>query len=67
MALSESRLSGKIVNIIDVIKAEEKDSESVIKKFSDALAKAIVEEMKLATVTGVCPPTGGALTLGKIN
>jgi hypothetical protein len=67
MALSESRLSGKIVDVINVIKTEEEDSEVVIKKFADALAKAMVEEMKLGTVTGMCPQNAGALTLGKIN
>ncbi len=52
MALSEIRLSSKIVAIIDIIKLEEIDSEIVKQKFADALAKAIVEEIKQARATG---------------
>ncbi len=67
MALSESRLSGKIVDIIDVIKLEEVDYEAMKIKFAEDLAKAIVEELKLATVTGTCPQNAGSLINGKIN
>lgn len=67
MALSESRLSGKIVNIIDVLKLEEVDYEAMKVKFANDLAKAIVEEIKLANVTGVCPQNAGALINGKIG
>ena len=67
MALNEARLKNKIVNIIDVIKVEEEDYEAVKIKFAAALAKAIIEEMKLATVTGICPQNAGALSNGKIS
>ena len=67
MALNEARLKNKIVNIIDVIKVEEEDYEGVKIKFATALAKAIIEEMKLATVTGICPQNAGALSNGKIS
>ena len=66
MALSESRLENKIIAIIDAIKVEEIDAETSKNKFAKDLAKAIVEELKLATVTGLCPQNAGALTNGKI-
>jgi len=67
MPLNEPRLSSKIVTIIDVIKNNETDSETAKQQFADALAKAIIEEIKLANVTGVCPQNAGALINGKIN
>lgn len=67
MPLNESRLSDKIVSVIDLIKVEEVNSETAKQQFADALAKAIVEELKLANVTGICPSTGGALVNGKIT
>lgn len=67
MPLNESNLSAKIIKIIDVINKEEIDADKVKKRFADDLAKAIVSEVKAATVTGVCPTNGGALINGKIN
>ena len=67
MALSESRLENKIVAILNACKTEELDPGKAKTKFSKELAKAIVEEIKLADVTGVCPQNAGLLTNGKIN
>jgi hypothetical protein len=68
MALSESRLSGKIVDIIDVIKLEEEDYEDAKTKFANAIAKAFVEEIKQLKInytSGLVAPNG-AVT-GTIN
>lgn len=65
MALDESRLSEKIVSIIDIIKENETDAEAVKQKFADDLAKVIVEEIKELTINytaglnvGSSPVTG---------
>lgn len=66
MALSESRLENKIIAIIDAIKVEEVSASDVKVTFARELAKAMVEEMKLGTVTGTCPQNAGALINGKM-
>jgi hypothetical protein len=67
MALSETRLENKIVAILNSVKTEEVDADAVVITFAREMAKAMVAEMKEATVTGMCPQNAGALTVGKIN
>lgn len=68
MALSENRLKGKIVNIIDVIKVEEEDYEDVKNRFATDLAKAIVEEIKELKINYSSGLTAGSVAVtGIVN
>ena len=67
MPLNEHRLENKIVDVMEQCQQEIDDPNQSLRNFARELAKAIIEELKEAEVVGVCPPTGGALTQGKIQ
>ncbi|MEX6627574.1 hypothetical protein [Tenacibaculum salmonis] len=66
MALNEERLTAKIKTVITECALEKSSAEVSKEKFAISLSKAIISELKTAIVTGVCPPSGGPLTNGKI-
>lgn len=68
MALNQQRLEDKINNIIDQCRLDQGDGQSAKTKFSQLLAKAIVEEIKELEIdysSGLIAPNG--VVTGKIN
>lgn len=67
MAISEQRLKHTIKEAMEICQIEKDDPNSSLDKIAGAIAKAVIDELKAAVVTGTCPPNGGPLTLGKIT
>lgn len=67
MAISEQRLKQTIKEAMETCQLEENDPNGSLDKIAGAIAKAVIDELKAAVVTGTCPPNGGPLTLGKIT
>ena len=67
MPLNEQRLENKIVDVMEQCQQETDDPNQSLRNFARELAKAIVEELQLAEVIGICPTNGGALLEGKIQ
>jgi len=62
MALNKKGLTDELKQILTHPSAEENNAEQV----AIAIASAIDRYVKSGQVVGVCPPSGGALTQGKI-
>ncbi|ADX66831.1 hypothetical protein [Weeksella virosa] len=67
MPLNETRLKNKIIEIIETCQSENDNPNTSKVNFATLLAKAIIEELQLADVIGICPTNGGPLTEGKIQ
>lgn len=67
MAISEERLKKRIKDTMTDCQKETGDPDGSLDKIAEAIANAVIEELKAAVVTGTCPPNGGPLTLGKIT
>lgn len=67
MALNEQRLANKIIQVMEQCQLEEDNPNASLQNFARELAKAIIEELELADVVGICPTNGGPLTEGKIQ
>lgn len=67
MAISEQRLKQTIKEAMEICQIEKEDPNGSLDKIAGAIAKAVIDELKAAVVTGTCPPNGGPLTLGKIT
>ncbi len=62
MALNKKGLTDELKQILTHRKTEENNAEQV----AEAIALAIDKYVRSGTVTGVCPPSGGVLSGGKI-
>ncbi|SMC75489.1 hypothetical protein [Chryseobacterium sp. YR221] len=67
MAISEDRLKKRIKDAMIKCQKETDNPDGSLDKIAEAIANAVIEELKAAVVTGTCPPNGGPLTLGKIT
>lgn len=65
MATSEDRLKNKIIQVMDDCGLEENSPEDSKTKFAEALAKAVIFEIKNMTITATAP--NGAVTIIKIE
>lgn len=68
--LNENRLKNKIVAAMDKCQQEEDDPNRSKEEFAQALATAIVEEIKELKIiysTGLIAPSSGGPVTGKIN
>jgi hypothetical protein len=52
---------------METCQLEENDPNGSLDKIAGAIAKAVIDELKAAIVTGTCPSGGGPLTQGKIT
>ncbi|QAR31114.1 hypothetical protein EQP59_07110 [Ornithobacterium rhinotracheale] len=70
MALNAERLKNKIVAAMDKCQREEDNPNRSKEEFAQALASAIVEEIKglqIIYTSGLIAPTSGGPVTGKIN
>lgn len=67
MAISEERLKKRIKDTMAKCQKETDNPDDSLDKIAEAIAGAVIDELKAAVVTGTCPPNGGPLTLGKIT
>lgn len=67
MPLTESAAKQRLKIKLKAVRDNITDADEALDGLVDALYEIIKELKENATVTGVCPPNGGALTLGKIT
>ncbi|MRJ11389.1 hypothetical protein EDL98_09950 [Ornithobacterium rhinotracheale] len=70
MALNTERLKNKITSAMDKCQKEEDDPNRSKEEFAQALATAIVEEikeLKIIYTSGLIAPSSGGPVTGKIN
>lgn len=67
MAISEDRLKKRIKDAMTKCQKEIDNPNDSLDKIAEAIAGAVIDELKAAIITGTCPPNGGPLTLGKIT
>lgn len=65
MALSEERLTNRIIAVMDECGLEENSPEESKLKFAQEVAKAVIFEIKNMTITATAP--NGAVTIIKIE
>ncbi|MRI64502.1 hypothetical protein EDM00_10965 [Ornithobacterium rhinotracheale] len=68
--LNENRLKNKIISAMDQCQQEEDNPNRSKEEFAQALASAIVEEIKdlqIHYTSGLIAPTSGGPVTGKIN
>ena len=66
MAISEQRLKKTIKEAMETCRNETDNPDTSLEKIAGAIAKAVIDELNAAVITGTCPPNGGPLTAGKI-
>ncbi len=67
MPLNEAAAKARLKQKLLIARNNITDADEALEALVDALWEIIKELLTNATVTGVCPSGGGALTLGKIT
>lgn len=65
MATSEERLKNKIIKVMDECGKENDNPQDSKEKFAEALAKAVIHEIKQMTITATC--SHGPVTVSNIE
>ncbi len=69
MSLSKNRLKVKIIAAFEAEQTEEVDHNASLERISEALAQAMIDEIKLLTInytTGLVAPSGGGPVTGTL-
>ncbi|GAA5096951.1 hypothetical protein GCM10023210_31370 [Chryseobacterium ginsengisoli] len=67
MAIVEAQAKAVIKTKLQTVRNNTTDPDQALDDLVDVIYEIIKILLTNATVTGVCPPNGGALTLGKIT
>jgi hypothetical protein len=67
MPLTETQVKAGIKTKLLKARNNTTSADEALDNMVDAIYEVVKELLQNATITGVCPPNGGALTLGKIT